>query len=192
MKRMFAKLLGGLALVTIVLAGCAPSAHIEKDDQADFRQYKTYSWVSHDPSESKKNNLVERNVQNGVNKELAKLGWREVRNNPDLLLSYDVLVEKKTKQQNDAVYSEPFGRTFYNPYYRRFFRVYYPSQFMGYNNYGVTVREGTLTITMTDTRTDKTVWQGWATKEVNNQNLTSKDVQTTVRSIFRKFDVAKQ
>lgn len=191
MKRLFAKALGGLALLSFVLAGCAPTAHIEKDDQVDFRQYKTYAWAEQDHSK-RRNTLLERNVQNGVNKELAKLGWKEVRNNPDLLLSYDVLVEKKTKQQNDPVYSTPFGRTFYNPFYRRWYTVYYPTRFMGYDTYGVTVREGTLTITMTDVSTDKTVWQGWATKEVNNQNLTSKEVQSSVRSIFRKFDVAKR
>jgi len=35
------------------------------------------------------------------------------------------------------------------------------------------------------------VWQGWATDEVKNKNLTSKEIQGSVKSIFKKFDVAK-
>jgi hypothetical protein len=42
-----------------------------------------------------------------------------------------------------------------------------------------------------DTKTDKTIWQGWTTDEVNSRNLTSKEIQNGVKSIFRKFDIAK-
>jgi len=44
---------------------------------------------------------------------------------------------------------------------------------------------------MIDTRTDKTVWQGWTTDEVRSKNLTSKEIQNSVKAIFKKFDVAK-
>lgn len=56
---------------------------------------------------------------------------------------------------------------------------------------GYKIREGTITISMIDTRTDKTVWQGWTTDEVNSRNLTSKEIQNSVKSIFKKFDIAK-
>jgi hypothetical protein len=45
---------------------------------------------------------------------------------------------------------------------------------------------------MTDAKTDKMVWQGWTTDEVNSKNLTAKEIQASVKSIFRKFDVAKR
>jgi len=44
---------------------------------------------------------------------------------------------------------------------------------------------------MTDVQSDKVVWQGWTTDEVNSRNLTSKEINNAVKSIFRKFDVAK-
>ncbi len=48
----------------------------------------------------------EQKVRQAVNKELGKTaGWREVKNNPDVLLSYDVLVERSVKERNDPVYS---------------------------------------------------------------------------------------
>jgi hypothetical protein len=62
---------------------------------------------------------------------------------------------------------------------------------MGYDSYDVNTREGTVTISMIDANTEKTVWQGWATDEVGSRNMTSKEIQSSVRAIFRKFDIAK-
>jgi hypothetical protein len=183
------KTLGVVALAGLVLAGCASVAHIEKDDTVNFASYKTFVWV--DKDQKKGADLVENNIRKAVNAELGKEGWREVKHRPDVLLSYDVLVERGVKEQTNPVYSNPFTRTFYNPYSRRFSTIYYPSQFLGYDRDQYEVREGTVTITMIDAKTDKTIWQGWTTDEVNSKNLTSKEIQASVRSIFRKFDVAK-
>ncbi len=182
--------------VVFLLASCASTAHIEKDDNADFSRYKTFAWIDKDGEgrndRNKTNDFTEQRVQDAVTKELEKTsGWREAKTKPDVLLSYDVLVEKTLKEQSDPVYSSPYTRTFYNPNTRRYFSVYYPSQFLGYDRDQRSVREGTVTITMIDARTDKTVWQGWTTDEVNSRNLSSKEIQQAVKSIFRKFDVAK-
>jgi hypothetical protein len=63
---------------------------------------------------------------------------------------------------------------------------------MGYDDYAEPIREGTVTITVTDAKTEKTVWQGWTTDQVNSHNLTTKEINNAVKSIFRKFDVAKK
>jgi hypothetical protein len=185
---------GSLAFV-FLLASCGTTAHIEKDDNTDFTKYKTFAWVEkegQDKKDKKNSDLTEQKVRDAVSKELEKTaGWRESKSNPDVLLTYDVLVERSVKQQSEPVYSNPFARTFYNPYSRRFYRVYYPSRFMGYDSYDVNTREGTVTISMIDANTEKTVWQGWATDEVGSRNMTSKEIQSSVRAIFRKFDIAK-
>jgi hypothetical protein len=186
---------GSLAFV-FLLASCASTAHIEKDDNTDFSQYKTFAWIDKDGEgkhdRNKSNDLTEQKIREAVSKELEKsAGWKESKNRPDVLLSYDVLVEKTVQQKSDPVYSRPFTRTYYNPYTRRFVNVYYPSQFVGYDNYDVPSREGTVTITMLDAKTEKTVWQGWTTDEVNSKNISSKEIQNSVRAIFRKFDIAK-
>jgi hypothetical protein len=62
---------------------------------------------------------------------------------------------------------------------------------VGYERDNRPVKEGTVTVSMIDTRTDKTVWQGWTTDEVNSRNLTGKEIQSSVKAIFRKFDLAK-
>ena len=171
-------------------------AHIEKDETVNFSNYKTFAWVNSSESQmdssQKMVSLTEQQVRKAVNSELAKEGWREVKNRPDVLLSYDVLVEKSVKEDNNPVYSMPYTRYLYNPYSRRFIAIRYPSQFLGYNRDQYQVREGTITITMVDAKTNKTVWQGWTTDEVNSRNLTSKEIESSVKNIFRKFDIASK
>jgi len=195
MKRNLKLWIGYLSFV-FLLASCASTAHIEKDDNADFKQYKTFAWIDKDGEgkndKNRSNDLTEQKIRQAVNIELEKsAGWRETKNHPDVLLSYDVLVERSMKESNSPIYTQPFTRLIYNPYTRRYATIYYPSEFAGYDRDQRQIREGTVTITMIDTRTDKTVWQGWTTDEVRSKNLTSKEIQNSVKAIFRKFDVAK-
>lgn len=191
----YIKLWSMAALSGLVLAGCASVAHVEKDETVNLNNYHTYSWVDtkekkEDSAKTKVSDLTERTVRKAVDAELAKTGWKESKR-PDVLLTYDVLVEKGIREQNNPVYSQPHTRYYYNPYSRRWFSVYYPSQFLGYDRDEQQVREGTITISLIDARTEKTIWQGWTTDQVNSRNLTSKEIQNAVKSIFRKFDLAK-
>jgi len=196
MKTIRWKTIGSIAVAALMIAGCSAPVHVEKDDSIDFSNYKTFAWVDKDGTEkndkNRTNDLMERKFREAVTKELDKQGWRMDNKRPDALISYDVLVERSSRRENDPIYSQPFTRTFFNPYSRRFYNVYYPSQFMGYDDYEQPIREGTVTITVTDAKTDKAVWQGWTTGQVNSHNLTSKEINNAVKSIFRKFDVAKR
>jgi hypothetical protein len=138
-----------------------------------------------------KNAIAAQNLKTTVNEELQKNGWKEVNSNPDLLVSYDLLVQKDAKQLSDPVYSRPFSRVYYNPYTRRYGNIFYPSQFLGYDDYTVPIKEGTVTLSMVDARTDKTIWQGWTTDELNGNRFTSKEVQKDVKSILKKLDTGK-
>ncbi|THU34166.1 DUF4136 domain-containing protein [Niastella caeni] len=181
--------------VPILLAvSCATPAYIEKDETADFSRYKTYAWIDSDKKEEKGRHMefMKKHVHEAVNAQLLKEGWREDKSKPDVLISYDMLVEKTTREQSNPVYSMPYRRMFYNPFYRRWGTIYYPSMFMGYDNNTAEVRQGTLTITMVDARTDKTIWQGWTTDDVNSRNVTKKEINSSVNSIFRKFDVVRK
>ena len=186
----------GITAFAFLLASCVATAHIEKDDKADFSHYKTFAWADKDgegkKDHNKSNDIIEQKVREAVNKELERsAGWKEVKNRPDVLLSYDVLVERNVKESNNPVYTQPYSRVFYNPYTRRYSTIYYPSEFLGYDRDQRPIKEGTVTISMIDTRTDKMVWQGWTTDELNSRNITSKEIQNSVKAIFRKFDVAK-
>jgi hypothetical protein len=193
MKKQTRIFAGLIALFSFTLMSCASTAHIEKDDSIDFGKYKTFAWIENAASDSsKRNDIAESKVKSIVNQELEKnAGWKQVTSKPDLLLSYDVLVERSTVEKNDPVYSRSYTRTFYNPRAGRYFNVYYPSRFIGYDNYGVQVQEGTVTISMIDTKTDKTVWQGWTTEQIDSRKIKTKEVESAIKSIFKKFDLAK-
>lgn len=194
MKTLNLKWFLGMAVAALMVIGCSAPVHVEKDNSVDFSRYKSYAWVDQDGNRTNRSNqLMEQKFKSAVSAALDKQGWRMDNRRPDVLISYDVLVERSTKQQSEPVYSRPFTRTYYNPYTRRYYSVYYPSEFMGYDNYETPVREGTVTITVSDAKTDKVVWQGWTTDEVNSKNLTTKEINNAVKSIFRKFnDVAKR
>ena len=177
----------------IFITGCGSSAHIEKDNSIKLSNYKTYLWVPKVDSINKKqgiiNSIAEQNIKNSTDQELSKNGFRKVNSNPDLLLSYDVLVDRKTIKQSDPVYSQPYSRLFYNPRSGRYSNIYFPSQFLGYENSSSQVKEGTVTISMIDARTDKTIWQGWSSDQLNNNYITSREAEKDVKSIFKKFNV---
>ena len=176
-----------------LLAGCASSAHIEKDDNTDFTRYRTFAWDNSKEDNGHRNDLAEQKIKAAVGQELKDhAGWREVKNHPDLILSYDVLVDRTVKESTSPRYSTPFSRLVYNPYTRRYATIWYPSEFMGYDRARYPVQEGTVTVTMIDADTDKMVWQGWTTGEIDSRHMTSKEVNSAVRSIFKKFDVAKR
>ncbi|RZK10526.1 MAG: DUF4136 domain-containing protein, partial [Flavobacterium sp.] len=174
-------------LSSFFLISCGSTAHIEKDENVNFNQYKTYAWEDRkDVKKDKSNQLVEEQVKEAVNDQLQKnTGWRQVKANPDVILSYDLMVDKGITQRSDAVYSNPQVRTYFNPYTRRYVNIYYPSRFMGYDNYDVPVNEGTVSISMVDAKTDKTVWQGWSTDNINSRRFKSSEARTAVKSIFK-------
>jgi hypothetical protein len=177
----------------VILAGCASSTHIEKDETVNFSRYKTFTWLHGDEGKlENQSDLVETKIRNAITKEFEKIGWRESKTRPDVILDYDVLVERSSRNERDPVYSQPYSRLIYNPYTRRYATIYYPSQFLGYESYEKVIKEGTVTVTMIDARTDKTVWQGWTTGEVNSKNLTNKEIQKAVASIFKKAELAKR
>ena len=193
MKRINLKAAIVAVLGIVILAGCASSTHIEKDETVNFSRYKTFTWLHGEEGKlENQSDLVETKIRNAVTKEFEKIGWRESKTRPDVILDYDVLVERSNRNEKEPVYSQPYSRLIYNPYTRRYATIYYPSQFLGYESYEKVIKEGTVTVTMIDAKTDKTVWQGWTTGEVNNRNLTNKEIQKAVASIFKKAELAKQ
>lgn len=193
MKRIKWKIGILIASSSLLLLSCSSTAHIEKDETVNFSKYKTFAWLHGDKGKlENQSDLIESKVRLAVSAELEKAGWKQVKSRPDILLDYDLLVERATREKREPVYSQPYSRLVYNPYTRRFITIFYPSQFLGYESYEQLIKEGTITITMIDSKTDKTVWQGWTTEEVSSRQWTGKEIQRAVAGIFRKFDVAKK
>ena len=176
------------ALVTIY--SCSTPAYVEKDTNTNLSDYKTYMWIdikaSENDASSRATSFADISVHNAVNAELGNWGWREVTDNPDVLVSYDVLVERGVESESEPVYSQSYSRLYYNRFTRRWSTIYYPSQFLGYQQYQVPVKEATITISMMDADTDKRVWQGWTTERLGGTGISDLDVKKSVRNIFKE------
>ena len=176
-------------LILISMVSCGPTATIEKNESIDFKKYKTFSWITSkaDSTALWLSDVQEENLMNAVNAKLASKGLIQDAAKPDLLLKYDILVEKTIRERNDPVYSQGYYRNFYNPYTRRIVTIYYPSRFLGYDKSAYQTREGTLTLSMVDAQTEKVVWQGWTVQDVGNARITSGELTTAANTIMRKF-----
>ncbi|MEO6255163.1 MAG: DUF4136 domain-containing protein [Ferruginibacter sp.] len=175
-------------------AACSTPVHVEKDNSVNLNNYRTYMWVdtryNQDDNVPRPGSYGDITVRNAANAELRRIGWREVSSNPDVLISYDVLVKNTTTRRSDPVYTQSYTRTYYNPMLRRWGTIYYPSEFLGYNNYSVPVNEGTISITLTDANTDRVVWQGWTIEEMNYTRISQEEITSSVKNIFSKLDIA--
>lgn len=183
----------GAALISVVITiySCSTPAYVEKDTNANLADYKTYMWVevkaSENDASASATSFADVSVHNSVNEELQqRWGWREVTEDPEVLVSYDVLVERNVETQSDPVYSQPYTRLYYNRFTRRWSSIFYPSQFLGYQQYQFPVKEATITITMMDTDSDKTIWQGWTTERLNGSGITDLNVKKSIRNIFKE------
>ncbi|WP_207515260.1 DUF4136 domain-containing protein [Longitalea luteola] len=183
-----------VTFISVLICSCSPVVHVEKDPTVNLGSYKTYAWVdtksSKDENGTSASEFAKLSIQNAVNEQLQHLGWKQVNDHPDVLVTYDILVERKVEERNNPVFMQPFTRFYYNPFFHRWAAIYYPSRFIGYNTYTVPVREATVSISIMDAKTDKKVWQGWTTEAVDSRFLAKDEVRSSVNRIFKRFDAS--
>jgi hypothetical protein len=183
----------GMLTVVIVMVSCGTTAMVQKDNNVDIRKFRTYAWVDASTKDTanhvvKTSDLTDRKIKESIERNLTEQGWKLTKKNPDVLLSYEVDIEKERRNRQTPMYSEPTYRYVYSPYGRRWVPIYYPSELMGYRNSTETVQEHTLTVSLIDADTDKTVWQGWTTMDSNARRMTDKEIDNNVRAIVKKLD----
>jgi hypothetical protein len=191
MKKM--KMFLGIVTLLVILVSCGTTAMVQKDNNIDIRKFRTYAWVDGSTRDtnthsSKTNDLMDRKIKESIERNLTEVGWKQTKKNPDVLLTYDLDVEKEQRNLRTPMYSNAGYRYVYSPYGRRWVPIFYPSELMGYRNTTETVQEHTLTVSLIDTDTDKTVWQGWTTVDNNTRRMTDKEIDNNVRAIVKKLD----
>ncbi len=190
----YISILSVTAAMAIILAGCSASSHVEVAQGVNFNNYKTFGWANDNHTQKgdrPNNDIVDNNIKNSISAELEKKGWQETSQHPDVLLDYNVTVAKGVKRETEPMYSYPYSGYFYSPWRHRLVGYYNPGFFSGYHTYNVPFKEGTLTVNMVDAKDNKLIWQGWSTGDVTSKNVTTKEAQNDVKSIFKKFDLPK-
>lgn len=174
-----------LIIVLALMAAACSSLKVtyDYDKQADFASYKTYAY-SEDSQKLPVNDLNRNRIIEAVDKEMAAKGFTKS-DNPDVLVDMHI----KTEQKVDAT-ATTMGPG-YGGYYGRYgYGGGFSTTSINYNEY----IEGTLFVNLVDVAKEQIVWQGRATKIIEENasaEKREKNINYAVQQIFLKYPPKK-
>ena len=155
----------------------AQQVKTDYDRNANFGQYKTYSWEQ----VKTKDALDVDRVKSAVNAALAAKGWSQVDSGGDVSI---IAIETTQNQQSLNTFYDGFGGGWG---YRRF----------GGGGFGgpgeattttETYKVGTLVVDLYDAKTKQLLWRGSSSDTLsNNSNKNIKNLDKGVQKMFKKF-----
>jgi hypothetical protein len=158
----------------MVLLGSAFGQHIQTDfdHQANFSQYKTYSWQEIKAS----NSLWGDRIKEAVNAQLGSKGWIQVDSGGNV-----VIVAIKTTQTERTL------QTFYDGMGGGW-------RWRGFGGFGESTtteqdyKEGTLVVDMYDASTKQLIWRGSAEEMLSDKaENNEKNLDKGVAKMFKSF-----
>jgi hypothetical protein len=159
-----------------VMLGAAFAQHVKTDfdHQANFSDYKTYSWQEIKPA----NSLWDTRIKNAVDAQLAAKGWTQVDSGGDV-----AVVAIKTLQTQRTL------QTFYDGFgggwgWRRFGGGGFGDSTTTEQDYKV----GTLVVDLYDAKTKQLIWRGSAEDTLSDKaDKNEKNLNKGVAKMFKKF-----
>jgi hypothetical protein len=158
----------------MALLGSALAQQIQTDfdHQANFSQYKTYSWQEIKASDT----LWDARIKDAVNAQLAAKGWTQVDSGGDV-----AIVAIKTTQTQRTL------QTFYDGMGGGW-------RWRGFGGFGESTtteqdyKEGTLVVDMYDTKTKQLIWRGSAEDTLSDKaDKNEKKLEKGVAKMFKSF-----
>ncbi|MGO8793822.1 MAG: DUF4136 domain-containing protein [Candidatus Sulfotelmatobacter sp.] len=174
MKYATAHVVLSLAILTSALA---QHVRTDFDHQANFAQYKTYSWQAIKPE----NSLWDSRIANAVDVQLAAKGWTRVDTDGDV-----AIVAIKTTQTQRTL------NTFYDNFGGGWgWRGFGGGGFGGLGESTTTeddYKEGTLIIDLYDAKTKQLIWRGSAEDMISDKaEKNEKNLDKGVAKMFKSF-----
>ena len=158
----------------MAMMGSAFAQHVETDfdHQANFSQYKTYSWQDIKPE----NSLWDARIKSAVDAQLAAKGWTQVASGGDVSI-----VAIKTSQTQRTL------QTFYDGMGGGW-------RWRGFGGMGQSTtteqdyKEGTLVVDLYDAKTKQLIWRGSSEDTVSDKaEKNEKNLDKGVAKMFKKF-----
>jgi len=168
--------------VIAVMASCS-TLKVDYDNQADFTKYKTYAF-SEETLQLPVNQLNRDRVIRAVETEMAAKGFTKS-DTPDVLIDLQV----SAKQETEATATNTGGGMYGGRY--GFAGGYGGTTQITYNDYLV----GSLFVNMVDLTSQKIVWQGRASKTINEDASSSQrdtNITNGVKKIFAQYPPKKK
>ena len=162
--------------VVLLFAGklSAQDVQTDYDHNADFTQYKTYSW---EHVQTKDPLLIDR-IKSAVHAALAAKGWTQVDSGGEVSI---IAIQTTQEQQTLNTLYDGFGGGWG---WRRF----------GGDGFGEattttdTYKVGTLVVDLYDTKTKQLLFRGTSSDTLsNNSNKNTENLDKGVEKIFKKF-----
>lgn len=159
-----------LAIIFLTLGSCGSSYKLASDYERipNFHKFKTYQILEDKVCfQEVKNPITKQRIQDGIHKNMKKLGYTKSED-PDILVSWYTIVESKT---DVAIY-----------------RDYYSWWRYHNHQYVYTYKEGTLVIDMIEKSTERVFWHGTVSDHVteNIKNVQEK-IDAALNSIFERY-----
>ena len=163
----------------MVLLGSAFGQHIQTDfdHQANFSQYKTYSWQEIKPA----NSLWDSRIKNAVDAQLSAKGWTQVDNGGDVAI---VAIKMTKTQKTLQTFYDGFGGGGWG--WRRFGG--YGDSFGDSTTTEQDYKEGTLVVDIFDAKSKQLVWRGSAEGTLSDSAAKNeKNLDKSVAKMFKEF-----
>src|ERR1700726_3922454 len=158
--------------VAMLGAAFAQQVKTDLDHQANFSQYKTYSWQAIKPEDS----LWDARIKSAVDAQMAAKGWTQVDSGGDV----SIVAIKTTQTQRTL-------QTFYDGMGGGW-------RWRGFGGMGEATtteqdyKEGTLLVDLYDAKTKKLIWRGSAENTVSDKAAKNeKNLDKGVAKMFKKF-----
>lgn len=161
---------GSIAMVLFLAASLfAQDVKTDYDRNANFGQYKTFSW---DKVQTQDPLWVDR-IKSAVDASLAAKGWREVASGGDVSLTATEIAQN---QQILNTYYDNFGRS---------------RRFGGFGDATTTTdyyQVGSLVVDVYDSQTKKLIWQGSSSDTLSSKaDKNIKNLDKSVQKMFKHF-----
>jgi len=166
-RRIFAST--GIVLI-FATASLAQQVKTDYDREANFNQYKTYSWEKVQTQDS----LWVDRIKEAVNTDLAAKGWTPVQSGGDISV---VAIETTQNQQTLDTFYDGFGGGW---------------RWRGFGGFGdstttvETYKVGTLVVDLFDPKTKKLIWRGSASDALSNKS--DKNIRNLDKGVQKMFD----
>jgi hypothetical protein len=168
-------------LMSLAVSGQEVAIHSYKEDEVDFRKYRTYFWASQAVSPQDegsyflKDLVLKSDIRDAVYGELEGRGYRMNESDPDLLVNFRVFEKGRALKG-----TEGYGPAYWEK--SEFF-----SNDAGTNE--IKVEAGTLIISLLEKDSGKVVWQGFASGLIDKEEFIRNEgkIREAVSLIFEEY-----
>jgi len=154
------------------------------DKEVDFDQFKTIQFIGwQDDSDQVLDDLNKERIYEAFRNEFSKKGFKLVKTNGNLLLTFFIVIDEKTSV---TAYSNYQGSIGFDGYYRGGWgwNQGFSTTIYSENDY----LEGTFVVDFYDEKSKKLIWQGVSTKTISeNPKRRAKLIPKRVEKLIKNF-----